>query len=199
MTWVELQLAQLCDLLVVVQKRVSIQALVAVVDGMHSLNNCSTPLNTDTFRKQLSYVVLEYGYLQCHTRDMVAMEVRDFPAGVLSQCGACWEVGNETSSTPSVLHSTCFDVVFKTPLLQAAFDRGEEDVLPPNHKHFLPDRGVREFVNNPTCKVAPDPDKACADFHADKVCSLCTVYCAQCSHLDMHHMPCTIARTCIFQ
>lgn len=172
-TWIDVQLVQLCDLMVVVQKRVSLLALVDVVDGMHTLNECPTPLNTDTFRRQLSSVVLEYGYLLCHTRDMVAMGVQGFPTGLLSQCGGCWEITSKPGSEqqqPQPLHSTLVDYNFKLPLLQSVADKsGNLDALPPNHKYFVKDAEVKKFANLPTSSAAPEADKACAHFHADQV------------------------------
>jgi hypothetical protein len=183
-TWVDMQLVQLCDRLVVVQKRVSILALVDVIDGMHSINGCPAPLNSKTFRKQLSAVLLEYGYLLCHTKDMAKMGVNGYPSGLLSQCGGCWElnsnpVGQLDSSKDQQpdaqhiikrIHSVFFDFVFKTPLLQAAADKAwAPDLLPPNQKYFLEDHQVRCFANLPDSSVAPASDHSCADFHADKV------------------------------
>ena len=171
-TWIDMQLVQLCDLMVVVQKRVSLLSLVEVMDAMHGLNGCPAPLNTDTFRRQLASVVLEYGYLLCHTRDMAAMGVEGFPAGPLSQCGGCWETNlvPDSEQSPPKLQSLLIDFNFKLPLLQSVADKSRDlDALPPNHKYFLEDKKIKDFANLPSSSVAPDPDKACADFHADKV------------------------------
>lgn len=171
-TWVDMQLAQFCDLMAVVQKRVSLLSLVETMNAMHSRNQCPSPLNTDTFRRQLSSVVLEYGYLLCHTRDMVAMGVENFPAGPLSQCGGCWEVSQqpEDGQPPRELHSALIDFNFKVGLLESVAAKAANlHSKPPNQKFFLDDKDVREFANLPSSSVSPDPDKACADFHADKV------------------------------
>lgn len=170
-TWVDLQLAQLCDLMVVVQRRQSIEAIVDIVDGLHNLNNCSTPLNLNTFRKQLSDVMVEYSYIVCETKDMAAMGVEGFPDGALSQCGGCWEVSlqPEDGGARKPLEAVCFDCIFKVPLLSTVADKYGEDAVPHNHKYFLKDVSVKRFVANPAAAAVPDADKACADFHADKV------------------------------
>lgn len=175
-TWIDLQLLQICDQAVVILRRVSVQGLTAVFDAVHRLNGCTVPLNQGTFRRQLGVVLLEYGYLVCFLNNMQKLGVEDYPDAVLSQCGGCWEAGQDAKQrngqpiTPSSvpLHSLSIDFLFKLGLL-ARNDR-PGDQLPPNHRFFIPDSEVDEFVNGPAAaQVSLDADKSCSDFNADKV------------------------------
>ena len=100
--FIELWDLQAVDTEMCVIKRQSMDRRCDVLMRVHEHCGChDVPLNYDTLRKRLGEAVREYGYLMAAQADLQSLGVSNYPKGLLSDCGGCWEAAqpaNEVSS-----------------------------------------------------------------------------------------------------
>ncbi|CAL5227797.1 g10820 [Coccomyxa viridis] len=174
--WFDLQLLQAVDTEMCVIKRQSMDRRCDVLMRVHEHCGChDVPLNYDTLRKRLGEAVREYGYLMAAQADLQSLGVSNYPKGLLSDCGGCWEAAqpaNEGGGRP--LHSIYIDYCFKLNHLTRADTSGNIwDVgtkRPPFSRYFIQDDEVVQHLRDPQSTLLPDESRLqCSDFKADEV------------------------------
>ena len=81
------------DVQLCIIKRLSMDRLTAAIMRTHEDNGCRSPLSWDVFRKTLAVAVRELGFILQRCDDMVELGAKDYPAGLLAECGGCWFAG----------------------------------------------------------------------------------------------------------
>jgi hypothetical protein len=81
------------DVQLCIIKRLSMDRLTAAIMRTHEDNGCCSLLSWDTFRKTLAVAVRELGFILQRCDNMVELGAKDYPAGLLAECGGCWFAG----------------------------------------------------------------------------------------------------------
>ena len=159
-------------------RRFSVVTWASWIEGIHKRNLCGhakeEQVAPDRLRRCLGDAIRELGY-QLFALDASVVAVEGYPSGPFSDCGGCWraglpcefESGKQEEKRP--LHSAFADGNFKVPHLrnQSKQKITEDASLPPNHKKFVPNLEVMEFMDATWNTVARDTSKTCSDFEAD--------------------------------